>query len=46
MKDMLEVGKDIYFIDAKGAWLDKRIKEPFLEFAKEAKRKKSHSTFF
>lgn len=40
MRDMLRIGKPAYFIAAKGAWLDVRIKHFFPQFYKEARRKK------
>jgi len=40
LRDILRVGEDAYFIAAKGAWLDQRIKHFFPQFTKEAKRKK------
>lgn len=42
MRDMLRIGKDAYFIGAKGAWLDHRVKHFFPQFIKEAKRKNIH----
>lgn len=39
MRDMLRIGKPAYFIAAKGAWLDERVKHFFPQFYKEAKRK-------
>jgi sugar-specific transcriptional regulator TrmB len=39
LRDMLKVRKPIYFIGAKGGWLDARIKDFFPSFIREAKRK-------
>lgn len=39
MRDMLRIGQDAYFIGAKGAWLDTRVKHFFPQFAKEAEKK-------
>lgn len=39
MRDMLNVGEDAYFIAAKGAWLDERVRHFFPNFTKEAKAK-------
>jgi len=38
MRDILRVGKPVYFIGAKGAWLDERTKNFFPFFMKEAKK--------
>lgn len=40
MRDILRIGQDAYFIAAKGAWLDQRVKSFFPQFVKEADRKK------
>ncbi|MBI5369854.1 TrmB family transcriptional regulator [Candidatus Uhrbacteria bacterium] len=40
MRDMIRLGEPAYFIAAKGAWLDARVKNFFPQFYKEAKRKK------
>ncbi len=39
MQDILNSAKEIFFIDAKGAWLDPQLQEPFLEFAQKARTK-------
>lgn len=39
-RDMLRVGKESYFIGAKGGWFDPRIESSRIEFFKEANRKK------
>jgi len=39
-RDVLRVGKDSYFIGAKGGWYDSRLETARLEFFKEAARKK------
>ncbi len=47
MQDILRVGKDAYFIGAKGGWLDQRVKNFFPDFIREADRKgiKFHHLF-
>jgi predicted DNA-binding transcriptional regulator len=40
MLDMLRVGEPVYFIAAKGGWLDERVRNFFPKFEKEAKKKK------
>ncbi|MFA5995244.1 MAG: helix-turn-helix domain-containing protein [Patescibacteria group bacterium] len=40
MRDMVQVGEPAYFIGAKGAWLDERVKHFYPQFYKEAQRKK------
>lgn len=39
-RDMLRIGKDSYFIGAKGGWFDPRLKTAQMQFFKEANRKK------
>lgn len=40
LRDILEVGEDVYFIGAKGGWFDKDL-QPFIKkFLKDAKKKK------
>jgi len=39
MSDMVRVGGDVYFIAAKGGWLDERVKHFFPMFEKEAEKK-------
>lgn len=39
MMDILKVGEPAYFIGAKGAWLDERVKDFFPTFIKEAEKK-------
>ncbi|MCB9798828.1 TrmB family transcriptional regulator [Candidatus Nomurabacteria bacterium] len=39
MRDMVRIGEPGYFIGAKGAWLDERVRHFFPEFIKEAERK-------
>jgi sugar-specific transcriptional regulator TrmB len=39
MRDMLRIGEPAYFIGAKGAWLDERVKNFFPQFYREAKHK-------
>ncbi len=39
MRDILRVGKDVYFIGAKLGWFDPRLKTFLEQFFKEAKRK-------
>ncbi len=40
LRDMLRVGEDVYTIGGKGAWTDERFVPFFVQFNKEAKRKK------
>ena len=40
MRDMVRVGQPTYFIGAKGAWLDERVKYFYPQFYKETQRKK------
>lgn len=41
MQDILRYNpREIYYIDAKGPWLDPRLRQPFLEFAEKAHAKK------
>lgn len=40
MRDMLRIGEPAYFIGAKGAWLDDRVKNFYPSFIKEAKKQK------
>lgn len=40
MRDMVRVGEPAYFIGAKGAWLDERVKYFYPQFEKEFKKKK------
>ena len=40
MRDMIRIGEDAYFIGAKGAWLDYRVRGFFPQFIKETKKKK------
>lgn len=40
MRDMLRIADKAYFIGAKGAWLDARIKNFFPQFLKQATKKK------
>jgi predicted transcriptional regulator len=39
MRDMIRIGEPAYFIGAKGAWLDERVKNFFPQFFKETKKK-------
>lgn len=39
MRDMLRIADEVYFIGAKGGWLDERVKNFFPQFMKEAKKK-------
>lgn len=39
MSDMIRIGEDAYFIGAKGAWLDHRVRNFFPQFVKETKKK-------
>lgn len=39
MRDMIRIGKPAYFINAKGAWLDKRVSHFFPQFYKQAQKK-------
>jgi len=39
MSDMLKVGGEVYFIAAKGGWLDERVKHFFPMFAEGARKK-------
>ncbi len=39
MRDMLRIGEDAYFIAAKGAWLDERVRHFFPYFEKEAAKR-------
>lgn len=40
MRDLVKVGEPVYFIAAKGGWLDERVKHFFPEFIKKAGKKK------
>lgn len=40
MQDILRFASEVYYIDAKGPWLDSRLRQPFLEFAEKARQKK------
>ena len=40
MRDMLKVGKDCYTIGAKGAWMDKELRNFSMQCIKEAEKKK------
>lgn len=40
MQDILRLAREVYYIDAKGQWLDPRLRQPFLEFAQKARQKK------
>ncbi len=40
LRDILKVGKDVYFIGAKGGWFDKDLQTFIKKFLKDAKNKK------
>ena len=40
LRDILKVGKDVYFIGAKGGWFDKNLQTFIKRFLNEAKKKK------